>query len=469
MNTLQALTLAAFIGLVFGCSHPIKIVGEGDVYSATGTRNCYYEDYLTGAESCSKNLVVQEYIETYYAVPREGWKFEEWLNYSHCAETGNECGFDIPADWVKSFWFQTVPPLVAVFTKSAPPPPEPVAMYSYELDAAGGLLNPQPLEGAHLQRKTVYFSYLGDYSKISFWCCKVPDGDEPHMPAITDDTKPFVLRVDMGALPDDDGLERELYADIFDSEGNYKGYFTNWTLEPKPTSPIVISEAGVYTIDYTIDVEVVAVWESGPITLNIVDGANVQEIDAGGGTEVNISGGKVESLAYCSSVTFNVSGGEVGRIRENCLGSNNEGTISGGIVGSITFEYTSLLISDGTVGSLFIWAGQVEITGGLVDNIGISTEPYGVDLKISGGQITGDLEYVDWGGVIYTFYGGNLTITEPEPSGNNSYDSIISGTLRDGTAISNKIICREYYSSPLPPPCEGVLIVNEPPSSEIGL
>ena len=89
MNTLQALTLAAFIGLVFGCSHPIKIVGEGDVYSATGTRNCYYEDYLTGAESCSKNLVVQEYIETYYAVPREGWKFEEWLNYSHFAETGN--------------------------------------------------------------------------------------------------------------------------------------------------------------------------------------------------------------------------------------------------------------------------------------------------------------------------------------------------------------------------------------------
>ncbi len=203
------------LSLIFGCSHPIEIVGEGDVLSATGNRNCYYEDYLAGAESRSKNLVVHQYDEIYYAVPRDGWEFEQWLNYSHCAETGNVCAFNAPAAAVKIGWGQTVAPLVAVFAKTAPPPAEPVALYSYQLDAAGGLLNPQPLEGAHLQRESVYFSFTGDYSKVDFWCCKVPDGDEPHMPAVTDDTAPFVLRVDTGALPADNGLPREGSAPYF--------------------------------------------------------------------------------------------------------------------------------------------------------------------------------------------------------------------------------------------------------------
>jgi hypothetical protein len=41
------------------------------VLAATGTRNCYYENYLTGAESCSKKLVVLAYDETYQAAPVE--------------------------------------------------------------------------------------------------------------------------------------------------------------------------------------------------------------------------------------------------------------------------------------------------------------------------------------------------------------------------------------------------------------
>lgn len=459
MDTLKIPVLITLLSLIVACSHPIEIVGEGDVLSATGTRNCYYEDFLAGAESCTRNLVVHEYIETYYAVPRDGWKFEKWLNY--CTETSSDqCGFKISADMVKQHLGATAAPLVAVFEKVTPPPPEPVAVYSYELDAAGGLLNPQPLEGAHLQRKTVYFSFLGDYSKISFWCCKVPDGDEPHMPRITDDTKPFVLRVDLGALADDGGLQRELYADIFDSEGDYKGYFTNWTLEPKPTSPIVISEAGVYTIDYTVDVEVVVLY---PVTLNILEGAKLQKINARGGVNINISGGKVESLDYCESVTYNVSGGEVGSIDEVCLGWGNKGTISGGKVGSISFEATHLLISGGTVGSMFIWNGQIEMTGGVVESFHLALQNDAFDMEISGGVINSDLEYRDLGGVMYTFYGSNLTLAEPEPIVESySYSSIISGNLRDGTAISNRIICEEYYSSPLPPLCEGVRIVNEP-------
>ncbi len=92
---LKVTVLATLLILVYGCSHPLEIVGEGDVLSATGTRDCYYEDYLAGADSCSKNLVMHEYRETYFAVPREGWEFEKWL---HCwpDTSGDECAFELP-------------------------------------------------------------------------------------------------------------------------------------------------------------------------------------------------------------------------------------------------------------------------------------------------------------------------------------------------------------------------------------
>ena len=129
-------------------------------------------------------------------------------------------------------------------------PVTPVAVYSYQLDAAGGLLDPQPLEGATLQRKSVYFSFTGEHSKIKIWCCKVPDGAEEHMAALVDDAVPLVLRVDMQALPDDDGLQRELYADLFDVNGDYEGHFTHWTLEPPERGyQAIFDDGGVHTLD----------------------------------------------------------------------------------------------------------------------------------------------------------------------------------------------------------------------------
>ena len=300
MNTSRALTLATLLSLIYGCSHPIEIVGEGDVLSATGMRDCYYEYYLAGAESCSKNLVVHEYYETYYAEPKEGWKFEEWLNYKHCADTGNECTFNIPAAAVKIGWWQTMPPLVAVFAKTAPPPPEPVAIYSYELDAAVGLLNPQPLEGAHLKRKSVYFSFSGEYSKATFECCKVIGGEESHMKPVTDKAAPFVLRVDAGALPEDNGLERELNALLFDENGDFRVHIAQWTLEPLPTSPVIFDDGGVHNIDYTIAVEEVHV--SNGTSLNILAGAklrtlvNANDSDLMKPNMLNVYDGEIDSL-----------------------------------------------------------------------------------------------------------------------------------------------------------------------------
>jgi hypothetical protein len=81
------------IALLFiqACSHPIEIVGEGDVMSSTGDRTCLLENFLAGDDVCSKNyvfgfdldqlpvLVPEDYAETYNPVPRTGWKFNHWV------------------------------------------------------------------------------------------------------------------------------------------------------------------------------------------------------------------------------------------------------------------------------------------------------------------------------------------------------------------------------------------------------
>jgi len=100
--------------LASACSQPIEIVGEGDVVSASGTRDCTYADHAAEAANCSENLVIGEYDETYTAVPHTGWHFHRWVNY--CTEaTDNTCSFDIPADVVSQAYGETVPPLIAIF------------------------------------------------------------------------------------------------------------------------------------------------------------------------------------------------------------------------------------------------------------------------------------------------------------------------------------------------------------------
>ncbi|MEZ5572922.1 MAG: hypothetical protein R3E64_12995 [Halioglobus sp.] len=114
-------TFFAFIllAVVTACSHPLEIVGEGDIMSASGDRFCWLEDFQSGQDICVKNYVVGAYLETYYAVPRAGWEFDHWENY--CTDAvNNECSFDISSAAVRKFWGQTMPPLQAVFTFVAP-------------------------------------------------------------------------------------------------------------------------------------------------------------------------------------------------------------------------------------------------------------------------------------------------------------------------------------------------------------
>ncbi len=101
--------------LVIACSHPLEIKGEGDILSASGMRDCHLEDFRAGVESCSKNLVVGDYRETYHAVPREGWEFVSWENCFDEGSALDQCRLDFDAGTVEKFWGETAAPLVAVF------------------------------------------------------------------------------------------------------------------------------------------------------------------------------------------------------------------------------------------------------------------------------------------------------------------------------------------------------------------
>jgi hypothetical protein len=125
MRAFKALALVFLAPLfLYACSHPIEIVGQGDVTSASGNRNCYLEDFQAASTKCTKNYAVGAYQETYYAQPRDGWQFDKWENYcANAAPPNYDCAFNVSADVVGLFWGQTAPPLKAVFKTCTPGAP----------------------------------------------------------------------------------------------------------------------------------------------------------------------------------------------------------------------------------------------------------------------------------------------------------------------------------------------------------
>ncbi len=133
--------------MITACSHPLEIIGEGDILSASGTRNCSLADFRAGTDNCSTNLVVDAYQETYTAVPASGWEFDKWLNYCE-SDSSPSCRFNVPASEVGKHWGKSAPPLVAVFRQQ----PRPV-IYPYGL--------PDPLiseSGSQIVNASQWFS-----------------------------------------------------------------------------------------------------------------------------------------------------------------------------------------------------------------------------------------------------------------------------------------------------------------------
>lgn len=99
----------ALVSLIAGCSHPLEIVGEGDIVSSDGSRDCSLEQ-----QPC-ENYVVGEYDVTYTGQPRPGSSFVAW---DGCGVQHPECTFSITATTVQQFWGETAPPLRAVFSQN---------------------------------------------------------------------------------------------------------------------------------------------------------------------------------------------------------------------------------------------------------------------------------------------------------------------------------------------------------------
>ncbi len=118
MRSFRAAAIGGALCFIAACDHPIKIVGQGDVRSASGERDCLLEEFQAGSDNCAKNTVVSAYKETYVAVPRSGWQFSRWENCINVTDPNMAgCAFDIPGGAVFDAWGQTMPSLVAVFTQ----------------------------------------------------------------------------------------------------------------------------------------------------------------------------------------------------------------------------------------------------------------------------------------------------------------------------------------------------------------
>ncbi len=107
------------MAVLAACSHPLEIVGEGNIVSASGERNCSLVEFRAAKENCARNLVVEDYQETYVAVAASGWEFVKWRN---CFGGDNTpaCTFNIPASEVVKHWGKAAAPLVAVFRQLEP-------------------------------------------------------------------------------------------------------------------------------------------------------------------------------------------------------------------------------------------------------------------------------------------------------------------------------------------------------------
>ena len=167
------LMLAALLVLfaVTACRHPIEIIGEGDVMSATGDRDCLLEDYEARLANCVENDVRGAYEETYFAVPRTGWQFGGWGQHYCLTDSGEEgCYFSIPADQVKEFINERMPPLAAYFRREVTRAHNAVLMgHSFFDPIAQNTERYFPRAGFEKHRQQRFSAGASGGAPISFW------------------------------------------------------------------------------------------------------------------------------------------------------------------------------------------------------------------------------------------------------------------------------------------------------------
>lgn len=113
--------LALSLGLLLlqACSHPLSLVGEGDISDTKGSgRGCTLEQFQNDDKACRENLVMSTYDVNYRATPRPGWRFVEWQGpCNQQLSVAPDCAFFVEGSVVNQYWGQTMPTTTAVFER----------------------------------------------------------------------------------------------------------------------------------------------------------------------------------------------------------------------------------------------------------------------------------------------------------------------------------------------------------------
>ena len=146
-----------------------------------------------------------------------------------------------------------------------------------------------------------------------------------------DRTPPFVLRVDLNALPNDAGLPREFYADLFTSATDYTGHSAYWTLASPVVGPVVFNNGGSHLIDYDISTGI-RVEDSTSVT--IAPGVTISWAALHGGSYITINGGIVQGdVTADSGCGIILNDGAIGAA--TVWDSFDGFTMNGGTIGSL--------------------------------------------------------------------------------------------------------------------------------------
>jgi hypothetical protein len=104
------------LGLVQACSHPLEIIGQGDIVDLNESgHGCTLEQFEAGDKACKKNQVIKAYDVNYSAQPRDGYQFVRWDGPCSGKSVYPDCAMKVAASLVKQFHFKKMPATRAVF------------------------------------------------------------------------------------------------------------------------------------------------------------------------------------------------------------------------------------------------------------------------------------------------------------------------------------------------------------------
>ncbi len=120
---MKILTALFVLLLLHACKHPLAIEGEGDIIERlVGQRGCSLEEFQANSPRCTENEVTgEDYIVSYEAIPKPGWKFVTWRGGTTCSanSVAPYCDYHVAKAGVafmdENFPSAVLPATVAVF------------------------------------------------------------------------------------------------------------------------------------------------------------------------------------------------------------------------------------------------------------------------------------------------------------------------------------------------------------------